>query len=193
MVSILMQPVAIGCGASGAFVWVDELPNDYLKPKAAMVISSGDVISVRVFGQEPLSMRATVRTDGKVAMPLVGDVVVAGKLPEEVAREVEARLVPFVTTPNVVVAVEESRTRIVALGELRRNGSIVLEPGETGVLSALANAGGLTEFAGESRIFVLRTESTGTYRIRFQYGDIIRGVGNAAAFKLKTGDQLVVE
>jgi polysaccharide export outer membrane protein len=183
---------ALGCG-SGSFVWVQDAPDVYFHPKPAMTILPGDVISVKVFGQDPLSIRATVRPDGAVVMPLIGDVAVAGKLPGTVAREVEARLVPFVTTPNVVVVVEESRVRIVAAGEVHHPGPVVLEAGETGLLPALAAAGGLTEFAGESQIYVIRTEINGTYRIRFNYEDIIRGIGRAAAFRLRTGDSLVVE
>jgi polysaccharide export outer membrane protein len=185
--------LTVGCGGAGNYVWVSDAPETYFKPPPALTISPGDLISVRVFGQEPLSVRTAVRSDGAVAMPLIGDVTVAGKSPTVVAREVESRLVPFVTTPNVVVVVDESRVRIVAIGEVRRTGTIVLEAGETGLLSALANAGGLTEFASHSCVFVVRPEINGVIRIRFAYEDIIRGIGRTAAFRLRNGDQLVVE
>lgn len=182
-----------GCGSVGAFVWVDDAPEEFFRPPPGLPVEPGDLLSIRVFGQEPLSVKSKVRPDGVIAMPLIGDVIVAGKKTEVIAKEIEGRLQPFVTTPNVVVVVEESHTRIVAIGEIRRPGTIVLESGENGLLPALANAGGLTEFASESRIFVLRSELNGTYRIRFQYDDVIRGVGRAAAFRLRNGDQLVVE
>jgi polysaccharide export outer membrane protein len=191
IVGLLTLPTA--CGGPGNYVWVNDAPDVYFKPPPALTISPGDLISVRVFGQEPLSARATVRTDGAIAMPLIGDIAVAGKSPTVVAREVEARLKPFVTTPNVVVVVDESRIRIVTIGEVRRTGTIVLEAGETGLLSALANAGGLTDFASHSGIYVVRPEANGVIRIRFTYEDIIRGVGRAAIFRLRSGDQLVVE
>jgi polysaccharide export outer membrane protein len=192
-VALVVLGTISGCGASGQYTWVDNAPADFFRPPVLLTISVGDVVSIRVFGQEPLSVRVPVRSDGVVTMPLIGDVAVAGKSPGVVAKEVESRLVPFVTTPNVVVVVEEAKTRIVAIGELRRNGSIVLEAGETGLLDAIANAGGLTEFAGESRVFVLRTDNAGIHRIRFEYEDIIHGVGRASAFRLRAGDQLVVE
>ena len=185
--------VVAGCGASGPYILADDAPATLFKPSPGLAIGRGDVIGVRVFGQEPLSIRSTVRPDGMIAMPLIGDVAVSGKHPGTVAKEIEARLVPYVTTPNVVVAIEESRIRIVALGELRRNGTIALEPGESGLFDAIANAGGLTEFASWSRIFVIRTEATGVFRIRFSYDDISRGIGRAATFRLQTGDQLVAE
>ena len=181
------------CGSAGAYVWVNDAPEALFRPSPGLLIDQGDVVNVRVFGQEPLSVRTPVRSDGAIVMPLIGDVAVVGKKPAAVANEIETRLRPFVTTPNVIVVVEESHTRIVAIGEIRRPGTIVLEAGETGLLPALANAGGLTEFASESRIFVLRAEPNGTFRIRFLYDDIIRGTGRAAAFRLRNGDQLVVE
>jgi polysaccharide biosynthesis/export protein len=186
--------LSTACVGPGNYVWVNDAPDMYFKPPPALTISPGDLISVRVFGQEPLSVvRTTVRMDGAIAMPLIGDIAVAGKSPTVVAREVEARLKPFVTTPNVVVVVDESRIRIVAIGEVRRTGTIVLEAGETGLLSALANAGGLTDFASHSGVYVVRPEVNGVIRIRFAYEDIIRGVGRAAIFRLRSGDQLVVE
>lgn len=192
--TIALLVAANGCGGAGAFVWVDDAPTSFFRPPAGLLIASGDLISVRVFGQEPLSTaRVQVRSDGMIAMPLIGDVAVVGKSPGAVAKEIETRLVPFVTTPNVVVVIEESRTRVVAIGEIRRPGTLILEAGETGLLPALANAGGLTEFASGSGVYVLRSDSSGTYRIRFQYDDIVRGVGHAAAFRLHSGDQIVVE
>lgn len=184
---------ALGCGASGQYVWVDNAPEAFFKPRGLLTIASGDVVSVRVFGQDALSVRSTVRVDGAITMPLVGDVIVAGKAPQAVAKELEARLLPFFTAPNVVVVVEESRVRVVGIGELRRNGTIILEAGETTMVEALANAGGITEFASNSRIFVLRRDASGLHRIRFQYEDIVQGVGKAATFRLQNGDQIVVE
>ncbi|MGE5786892.1 MAG: polysaccharide biosynthesis/export family protein [Myxococcales bacterium] len=183
----------VGCRSSGAFVWVQEAPDRLFKTAPILAISPGDIISVRVFGQDPVSVKTSVRADGAIAMPLLGDVVVAGKAPSAVAKELEAKLVPYFTTPNVVVVVEESRVRIVAIGEVNRNGTVVLDAGETGILSALANAGGLTQYAGNNDIYVLRQDERGTVRIRFSYDDIVRGVGKAANFRLQNGDQLVVE
>lgn len=181
------------CAGSGPYVWVNDAPDAFFRPLSPLTISVGDMINIRVFGQEPLSTKATVRPDGAVALPLVGDVVVAGKTPGIVAKEVEARLVPYVTTPNVVVVIEDSRIRITTIGELRKPGTLVLEAGDTGMLAAVANSGGLTEYAGKTDIFVLRQLSNGVVRIRFSYDEIVRGLGRAAAFRLRNGDQVVVE
>lgn len=190
-VSLLIAPVS--CASLGTYVWADDAPEAYFRPPPELLIATGDTVGIRVFGQEPLSVHEIVRSDGVIVMPLIGNVVVLGKSPEAVAKGVEARLQPYVTNPNVVVVVEESRIRVVAMGEVRHVGPILLESGDSGLLAALAAAGGITEFATESRVFVLRPQPQGIYRIRFKYDDIVRGVGRAAAFRLRAGDQLVVE
>ena len=193
LAALLSLSTLSSCASTGTFLWVDELPTNMAQTMPGLIIAPGDLINVRVFGQDTLSVRTTVRSDGMITMALIGDVAVAGKRTGVAADEIEARLKPFVTTPNVVVNIEESRIRVVAIGEIRRPGTLVLDASDAGMLTALANAGGITEFAGYSRVFVLRTEPTGTQRIRFMYDDIIHGVGRAAAFRLRNGDQVVVE
>ncbi len=189
-VGCLMLPA--GCGSAGSFVWIDDAPEATIRSIPETLILPGDMVSVRVFGQEPMSVRAPVRSDGVIAMPLIGDVQMAGKTATSIAKDIEGRLQPFINTPHVTVVVEESRTRVVVIGEVRRPGTVILE-GSMGMLAALANAGGLTEYASEDRIFVLRSDTTGLYRIRFRYEDTIRNIGRAPAFKLRTGDVVVVE
>lgn len=180
------------CGSPGAFVWVDKAPDSIFAPAPEGLIRTGDVVAVRVFGQDSLSTRATVGTPGTVAVPLVGEVQVSGKAPEAVAKDIAERLEPFINTPHVVVSVEETSTVVAVIGEVSNAGVVVLNHDLT-VLAALAEADGLTEFADRSMVFVLRREPNGLYRIRFKYEDIVRGVGKAAAFRLRTGDQLIVE
>jgi polysaccharide biosynthesis/export protein len=189
----LLGIVTLACGGAGSYVWANDAPATYFSSPSPLTIASGDVISVRVFGQDPLSVRATVRSDGTITMPLIGDIAVAGKNPNIVSKEIEARLVPFVTTPNVVVVNEDARIHVVVIGEVRRVGTVVLEHEESGLFAALANSGGITEFADETAVYVMRSSPSGILRLRFLYNEIIRGEGRAATFKLKTGDQIVVE
>lgn len=155
-------------------------------------MSIGDMISVRVFSQEALSVRERVRTDGAITLPLIGEIAVASRPPTMLARELEQRLKPYINDPSVSVIVEESRTRVTILGEVGHSGVIDLD-GPQGLFEALAIAGGLSQFASESRVFVLRSGPSGVYRIRFDYGEITRGEGRAAAFRLHNGDKIVVE
>ena len=119
-------------------------------------IASGDVVSVRVYGQDGMSTHAKVRSDGRIAVPFLGDVAVAGKTPGALAKEVEGGLKSYVTTPNVTVSVDEFQPITVSvIGEVAHPGTVAIDR-NTGILQVLANAGGLTENADREHIFVLR-------------------------------------
>lgn len=188
-----LSPLAFeGCAGTGSYVWVSDVAEADLVSSQPLGVGIGDNLSVRVFGQDPISVREIVRLDGSITVPLIGQVRVAGRQPVEISDEVAKRLQPFVNDPRVITVIEESHMRIVVAGEVRHPGTLVID-GPTDVLSALANAGGLTEFAAETGIYVLRPGPTGTLRIRFRWDDVSRGVGNSARFQLRNNDQLVVE
>lgn len=183
------------CGPAGEYVWVDKLPAAELSsPQPDYTIKPGDLLNIRVYGQEAMSTRARVRPDGKVFIPLVGDVVVSGRRPAELARDLEGRMKSFIVAPSVAVTAEEMQpVRVAVVGEVARPGSVDLEAGD-GILRALAVSGGLTEFADEDCIFVLRAApNQSPQRIRFSYESLTRGVGKGTAFSLRTGDVVVVE
>lgn len=159
------------------------------------VIAPADVIQVRVFQQEAMSARVKVRADGKVSLPLVNDVLVAGKTPISLAAELQVKLKDFINTPVVTVSLEEMRPVTVSvLGEVPRAGVVTIEAG-SGVLQALAAAGGLTDFAHREGIFVLRklAGQPAPRRIRFKWDELTQGSGPAAKFVLIAGDVVVAE
>src|SRR5687768_5916400 len=78
-----------GCGASGEYTWVQDLPPGVTKP-APYAVDEGDLLDIRVYNEPTISGRARVRSDGKVTIPLVGDVDARGKTPNELAREVQS-------------------------------------------------------------------------------------------------------
>jgi polysaccharide biosynthesis/export protein len=183
------------CSASQPYVWVQQMPLDRFGGTTEDRIGIDDLISIRVYAQEPMSARGRVRPDGTLSMPLLGEVPVAGKRPSELGRELEDQLKQrgFVVAPSVTVAIEESAPlRVTFVGEVRRPGTLSLV-GPTGVVQGIANAGGLTEFASGSRIFVVRPVPQGVQRIRFRYDDLVGGEPHAVAFRLRTGDVVVVE
>lgn len=185
--------LAVGCYTPrGAFLEVDE---GVVAADGGYLISNGDVLQVRVFQQEAMSARVRVRADGKVSLPLVNDVVAAGKSPTVLAAELQVRLKDFINTPVVTVSLEESRPLLISvLGEVIRPGVVTLEGG-SGVIQALAASGGLTDFAHREGIFVLRktASQTAPRRIRFTWDDLSRGEGPAARFALLPGDVVVAE
>jgi polysaccharide biosynthesis/export protein len=181
---------ALGCGGAGPYVWARDLKPEEVGT-ADYVIVKGDLLSVKVFNQDPMSTHAKVRSDGKISMPFLGDVTVVGKSPAIVAREMEAGLKSFINSPNVTVIVDEFQpTTVTVIGEVGKPGTVSIER-NAGVLQALAGAGGLTEFAGRDDIYVLR-EAPAPRRIRFTYDSLVE-FPPAQTFRLRPGDIVVVE
>jgi polysaccharide export outer membrane protein len=160
-------------------------------PAGEYTLGSGDLIDIRVYDQPNLAFRGKVRGDGRIAMAFVGEVVAAGKTPFGFGRELEQRLKEFIISPRVTVNVEEAvPVTVSVLGEVSTKGTLSL-PRPATLAQVIAQAGGLTEFADEDGIYVLRKGPA--RRIRFTYDAIIHDLGGAATFPLRTGDVVVVE
>jgi polysaccharide export outer membrane protein len=171
-------------------VWVQDLAP--IPPSRGQLIQLGDTLTVRVFGQDPMSAKAKVMPDGTVTLPLLGDVPVVNQRPADLARALEARLKPFVNAPSVTVTIEEAPVTVSVIGEVRTPSVVNLEDPPT-LSQALARAGGLTEFADSSRIFVVRPNSADVQRIRFNYETLTRGDPRAVRFLLRSGDVVFAE
>lgn len=185
--ALAIVPLA-GC-SSGHYVWYSELPVH--QGADEYVIAPGDLLSVRVFNQESMSTHARVRSDGKIAVPFLGDVEVRGKPPAHVAKELEERFKQYVVSPAVTITVEETLpTSVSVLGEVAKPGVYTIEA-SSGVLQALAVAGGFTDYASRGSIYVVRRAPA--QRIRFTYASLVEGEGAAAMFRLRAGDVLLVE
>ena len=185
--------MVLGCASSGAFIWYKDLPRTEWEPSTGeYVIGVGDTISVKVYENDALSTKSKVRPDGRIAMTFVGEIVVVGRHPLALATELEARLKEFIVNPRVTVTVDESVPVTVSMmGEVAKTGSLTIEP-NAGLLQALAQAGGTTDYADKSSIYVLR-RSPDFRRIRFTYDALLQNENGAATFALRTGDVIVVE
>lgn len=178
------------CSSTGPFVWVDSLPGSAAS-RNDVVIQDGDMITVRVFNQEPLSTKERVRADGKIAMPVIGEVTARGKRPAQLAQEIQDRLKSVVVAPSVSVVMEETGDmKVSVLGEVKNAGVFPMEPGSN-VLHALAAAGGLSDYADSDRIFVVRKGLP--QRVRFRYSDLRSADPKSVQFTLQNGDIVVVE
>jgi polysaccharide export outer membrane protein len=161
-------------------------------PTGDYVIGVGDSINIKVYEQDGLSTELKVRRDGKIALPLVGEVVAAGKRPLELSSELEARWKQFVVSPRVTINVTASQpVSVTIVGEVGHVGTVTLEP-PARLVEALAQSGGPGEYADKSMIFVLRQFPT-YKRIRFTWDSILRNEEGEAAFALRTGDVIVIE
>lgn len=189
---LLVTLGACSSGGHGSFIWVDQYA-PAKAPATGYVIGVGDVLNVEVFDQPKMSTRERVRPDGKMSLPLLGELTVVDKAPAALAQQIERTLkdLGLVIDPRVAVQVVEMKPlSISVLGKVARPGAFAIEPG-AGVAQALASAGGLTDFADKSEIYVVRSASPAV-RLRFTFDQLTGRSATASQFKLKTGDVIVV-
>lgn len=177
--------VALSAAASAAEV--DSTSDDIYR------IGVPDLLSVRVWEQAELTGTALVRTDGKISVPLIGDIAAEGRTPEELATAIEAALAEFVSEPRVDIAVLEMRSQVVSVigGGIERSGVLELRH-EMRVLDAIAEMGGFTPFAKKRRIKVLRNSGTGEIELGFDYTAFLDGKAPGSNFLLLPGDTVIV-
>jgi polysaccharide export outer membrane protein len=156
------------------------------------LIGAGDLLEIKVYGDEESSTTVRVLEDGTVTMPLLGAVRVVGHRPEGLATSLELQLRRHIAAPEVTVVIRESVVSVSVIGEVKQARTVQLVSPAT-LLDALAEAGGLTEFADDSCIFVLRKRGDQIERIRFSYDALTQAEPAASAFQLKTGDTVVVD
>jgi polysaccharide export outer membrane protein len=161
-------------------------------PPPGYRIGFGDVLQIVVFREPDASVAETsVRSDGKITMPFVGEVEVQGLSPSELEESLRQKLGPFIKDPDVWVLVKNVQSeKVVVLGAVKKGGPIRLVSSMT-ILEALSEAG-LDDFAKPNKIYLLRTQGSGQVRIPFRYKDVIQGKHPDQNIVLKPGDTIVV-
>jgi len=163
-----------------------------IKNRDDYVIGAGDVLSIKVWREPNLSGNFTVRPDGKITFPLLNDISTKGLTPLHLKKVIEKGLTKFISTPVVTVVVASVNSKnIYVLGKVNTPGKYPLT-GPTTVLQALAEAGGLAEWAKGSDIVILRNENGKQVKIEFDYDDVSRGKHLEQNILLKPGDTIVV-
>jgi polysaccharide export outer membrane protein len=153
-------------------------------------IGAGDVLRIDVWKEPDLSSTVTVRPDGVISLPVVGDFKAAGLTPEDVQTQLAAALGEFVTAPSVTVIVEEIKSRkIFVTGKVATPGVYDLNQ-PTRVLQAIALAGGTIDFAKTDRIVVLR--DGGGQRFKVSMKAIAKGRHLEDNILLLPGDTIIV-
>jgi len=157
------------------------------------VIGSDDILAINVWKEPDISRAVPVRSDGKISLPLVGEVQASGQTPKQLETAIAAKLQSFISEPDVTVIVQEIRSqRFNILGQVSRPGSYLLTNSMT-VLDAIAMAGGFRDFAKQKSIYVLRAQADGSQqRIGFNYKDMIKGKSPDQNIKLAPRDTIVV-
>ncbi len=189
--ALLAVFAVVGCSSTGPYVWADSLPASASGSSDSVIIQDGDTVNVRVFNQEPLSTHEKVRPDGKISIPVIGEVTARGKRPAQLASEVQDRLKSVVVAPSVTVTLDgDKELKVSVVGEVKQAGVFTLDHGAN-VLHALAAAGGLSEYADSDKVFVVRKSLP--QRVRFRYQDLRSADPKSIAFTLQAGDVVVVE
>jgi polysaccharide biosynthesis/export protein len=153
-------------------------------------IGVGDVLHITVWEEPQLTETAVVRPDGKVSMPLVTEVDVAGLTPEAAQQTLTERLTKFVHKPRVTVTVQEIHSRMVYItGEVQRPGAYPLVD-VMNVVQLVARAGGLTDFAKQKQVYVLRAGNSA--RVNVNYEKALKGQAPQQNVELVPGDTVVV-
>jgi polysaccharide export outer membrane protein len=156
-------------------------------------IGTDDVLAVNVWGEPEVSQTVTVRPDGKISLPLMGEIVASGLTPKQLEFAITYALGNYLSRPEVTVMVHEVKSlRVVVAGQVAKPGSYPLQMSMT-VLDAIAEAGGPLDYAKEKSIFVLRTAPDGhALRLKFNYKDVIHGRNLSQNVRLEPHDTVVV-
>lgn len=159
----------------------------------AYVIGANDVLAISVWKEPDISRSVPVRSDGKISLPLVGELQASGQTPRQLEQEITKRLQSYISEPEVTVIVTESKSqRVNIMGMVAKPGAYVLTRSTT-VLDAIATAGGFKDFAKQKSIYVLRQAPNGTQqRIPFNYKEVIKGKNPEQNIRLQSGDTVVV-
>jgi polysaccharide export outer membrane protein len=157
------------------------------------VIGNDDVLAISVWKEPELTKSVPVRSDGKISLPLVGEIQAAGQTPHQLEQVITDKLKSFITTPEVTVVVEKVNSRKYnVLGEVTKPGSYPLTT-EMTIMDAIAAAGGFRDFAKKSGVYVLRKSPNGQEaHLKFNYKDFVKGNNSAQNIKLEPNDTIIV-
>lgn len=163
-----------------------------IPPEPGYQIGPEDVLEISVWKEEGLRKEVLVRPDGGISFPLVGELSVLGKTPGQLEAEIKEKLDRFIPQPAVSVAVlKVTGNKIYVIGKVQRPGEFVAGR-YVDVLQALSMAGGLTPFAAENKIKILRKEEGKDIVLPFEYSKVRNGERLEQNVMLKSGDVVVV-
>jgi len=153
-------------------------------------LANGDKLRIDVYKDQQLSQSLQVRPDGKITLPLVGDVAAAGRTSLELRDAIAGALKEYIANPVVTVIVVETTPQVVYVqGEVSKPGMYSLSNGRLSIIQAIAMAGGFTDFANRKDITILR----GTQKLKFNYKDAIDDDSHREPMALVAGDTVIVK
>jgi polysaccharide export outer membrane protein len=168
-------------------------PSSSANPNSAYIIGPGDLLAINVLHEPEVSQKVPVRMDGKISMPLIGEIQASGMMPGNLQAAIAAKLHDYIKDAEVTVVVEEIKSRqFSVMGEVEHPGTFSLARPTT-VMDGLAQAGGFRDFAKVSKIHVLRKTPEGTtITLPFNYKEVSKGKSESQNIELQAGDTIIV-
>jgi len=156
-------------------------------------IGPGDTLQISVWKEPDVTVPSVVvRPDGRITVPLIKEVAVAGLTPRQAEKVITDGLSAYVRDANVTVVVSQINSkRVYVIGAVRKEGTLPYTYGMT-VMQALSESGGLTDYAKRKKIYVLRSELGRDYRLEFNYDEVVRGERMQQNVVLIPGDTVVI-
>ena len=155
-------------------------------------LGAEDVLLISVWRDEQLTREVVVRPDGMFSFPLVGDIQAEDRTVDEIRTDLVKRLTKYIPNPNVSAAVTKVLSyKIYVVGRVNKPGEYLIGH-YTDVLQALSLAGGLTPFAAENDIKVIRRLKGQQKVFLFRYGDLRKGQDLEQNILLQRGDSVMV-
>ncbi|MGA8671703.1 MAG: polysaccharide biosynthesis/export family protein [Terracidiphilus sp.] len=157
------------------------------------VIGNDDHLSINVWKEPDLTKNIPVRSDGKISLPLVGEMQASGRTPLQLEMDISNRLRNYITAPEVTVIVEQINSKKYnILGYVGKPGAYPLTLSTT-IMDAIALAGGFKDFAKSKGVYILRQNPDGTQaRLNFNYKEFIKGKNLSQNVKVEPGDMIIV-
>lgn len=166
-------------------------PTDPVVPPG-YVIGTDDLLSIVYWKDKDMSADAQVRPDGRIALPLINEVVAAGLTPDQLREKLSEESKKYMEDANITVVVRQINSRRVFItGEVNKPGPYPLTA-STSVMQLIAMAGGLREYANSKKIIIMRTEKGRPISLAFNYRDVTAGKKLEQNVELKPGDTVVV-
>ena len=194
--SVLIMLVSLFCLLATISAWAEEIaapaPIQPTESSFKYLIGLGDTLEIVVWKETELSKQVVVRIDGRISLPLVGDVDAVGKTPTELATELKKSLGELIAEPAVSVILTQSRSwRYYVIGQIKQPGEFNIDYPIT-ILQALARSGGFLEWAKKDNITIVRKESGHDKLLKFDYDDFVKGKNIEQNAVIKPGDVIVV-
>jgi polysaccharide export outer membrane protein len=162
------------------------------KDDRAFTLGPGDIVQISVWREEELSRDVLVRPDGLISFPLIEDINANGLSIEELKARVEEQIKEYVPGSPVSVTLSQlGSQRVYVIGEVANPGTFLMQS-QMRVMQLLAMAGGLSPYAGESKIVILRQGPGGEEYLRFNYNDVAKGRDLEQNILLKPNDTIIV-